>query len=74
MSTIQKPPLPDATAVSLRHKQDMVDVIASLLPAGSASRARAEAAALAVDGAIVRAQMGDAASALAGLQRLLTAL
>ncbi len=66
--------LPDATAVSLRHKQDMVDVIASLLPAGSASRARAEAAALAVDGAIVRAQMGDAASALAGLQRLLTAL
>lgn len=66
--------LSDATAVSLRHKQDMVDVIAGLLPAGGARQARAEATALAVDGAIVRAQMGDAAGALAGLQRLLAVL
>lgn len=66
--------LPDATAISLRHKQDMVDVIASLLPASPAQQARAEAAALAVDGAIVRAQMGDAAGALAGLRRLLAAI
>lgn len=66
--------LPDATAISRRHKQDMVQVIAGLLPATPEGRDAAEAAALAVDGAIVRAQMGDVKAALAGLRRLLRAL
>lgn len=60
--------------VAARHKQDMVDVIAALLPHGAHQAATAQAAALAVDGAIVRAQMGDAAGAAAGLRRLLSAL
>ncbi len=60
--------------VAARHKQDMVDVIADLLPAGTQQTARAQAAALAVDGAIVRAQMGDAAGAGDGLRRLLDSL
>ena len=60
--------------VCARHKQDMTDVIAALLPAGAQRAARAQDAALAVDGAIVRAQMGDAAQAVAGLRRLLANL
>lgn len=60
--------------VAARHKQDMVDVIAALLHGGTQREARAQAAALAVDGAIVRAQMGDAAGATAGLRRLLSDL
>jgi len=65
--------LPDAVAASRRHKQDMVAVIAELLPAGAQRQGMAEAAALAVDGAIVRAQMGAPVEACAGLRRLLTA-
>ena len=52
----------------------MEQVIADLLPAGAQRAERAEAAALAVDGAIVRGQMSGAASALSGLRRLLEAL
>jgi hypothetical protein len=56
----------------------MVEVIAGLLPAGSASRmALAQAAALGVDGAIVKAQMGGPAlarEAVDDLRRLLEAL
>ena len=62
------------TQVCARHKQDMTDVIAALLPAGSQRHARAQDAALAVDGAIVRAQMGDVAGAAAGIRRLLANL
>lgn len=60
--------------VCMRHKQDMVGVIAALLPAGAKRDAQALDAALAADGAIVRAQMGDAARAVAGLRRLLANL
>jgi len=63
-----------ATQLAARHKQDMVDVIAGLVPGGSDQGAVALAAATAVDGAIVRAQMGDAMGAAASLRRLLSDL
>jgi hypothetical protein len=60
------------------HKREMVEVIAGLLPAAMPARmALAQAAALGVDGAIVKAQMGDAAlarEAVDDLRRLLQAL
>jgi AcrR family transcriptional regulator len=56
------------------HKQHMQQVIADLLPAGPNQASTAGAAALAVDGAIVRAQMEGVEAALAGLRRLLEAL
>jgi AcrR family transcriptional regulator len=66
--------LPDATVIAHRHKEEMVQVIADLLPAGPGRSSRAQAAALAVDGAIVRAQMNGQAAALDGLRALLEAL
>lgn len=60
------------------HKREMVEVIAGLLPpALPAGMALAQAAALGVDGAIVKAQMGGAAmahEAVDDLRRLLEAL
>ncbi|MBW8714540.1 MAG: TetR/AcrR family transcriptional regulator [Variovorax paradoxus] len=60
------------------HKREMVEVIAGLLPAALPARmALAQAAALGVDGAIVKAQMGGAAlarEAVDDLRRLLEAL
>jgi AcrR family transcriptional regulator len=59
------------------HKREMVDVIAGLLPDGPQRVSIAQAAALGVDGAIVKAQMGGAAlarEATADLRRLLEAL
>ncbi|MGJ7562698.1 TetR/AcrR family transcriptional regulator [Variovorax sp. GB1R11] len=60
------------------HKREMVEVIAGLLPARLPGRmALAQAAGLGVDGAIVKAQMGDAAEAreaVDDLRRLLEAL
>ncbi len=49
--------LPGVLQIAQRHKQEMPQVIAELLPAGPAQATVAGAAALAVDGAIVRAQM-----------------
>lgn len=56
------------------HKQDMLQVIADLLPSSPNQAATAGAAALAVDGTIVRAQMEGSEAALAGLRQLLSAL
>jgi AcrR family transcriptional regulator len=60
------------------HKREMVEVIAGLLPGDPSSRmGLAQAAALGVDGAIVKAQMGDMAlahEAVDDLRRLLAAL
>ncbi|MBT2333681.1 TetR/AcrR family transcriptional regulator [Variovorax paradoxus] len=60
------------------HKREMVEVIAGLLSAASPARmALAQAAALGVDGAIVKAQMGNAAlarEAVDDLRHLLEAL
>jgi AcrR family transcriptional regulator len=66
--------LPDSAAIAQKHKQEMEQVIADLLPAGPARASQAQAAALAVDGAIVRAQMSGAQSAAGGLRSLLEAL
>ena len=60
------------------HKREMVEVIAGLLPAQLPARmALAQAAGLGIDGAIIKAQMGDAAlahKAVDDLRRLLEAL
>ncbi|MCR6479357.1 TetR/AcrR family transcriptional regulator [Variovorax sp. ZS18.2.2] len=60
------------------HKREMVEVIAGLLPAQVTARvALAQAAGIGVDGAIIKAQMGDAAvvrEAVDDLRRLLEAL
>lgn len=64
--------LPAVVDSSRQHKQAMTEVIASLLPPSEQRSADAEAIALAVDGAIVRAQAAaDPATALAALGRLL---
>ncbi|MGZ4960172.1 MAG: TetR/AcrR family transcriptional regulator [Methylomonas sp.] len=49
--------LPDVVDISSKHKQDMVQVIAGLLPNGESRLRLADAAAIAIDGAIVRAQL-----------------
>jgi AcrR family transcriptional regulator len=66
--------LADVVAIAQRHKEDMVQVIAELLPPGAQREAKARAAGLAVDGAIVRAQMDGGAAALDSLRGLLAAL
>ncbi len=68
--------LPDAIAIAAAHKQDMARAICELLPRRDDAMSLAEAAALAVDGAIVRAQTEgpEAPIALEGLTRLLAAV
>jgi AcrR family transcriptional regulator len=66
--------LPDAMAIARRHKNDMTRAIGDLLPDSSSRRAHAQAAALAVDGAIIRAQMYGAKDALGSLRLLVQAL
>ncbi|CAA2102801.1 TetR/AcrR family transcriptional regulator [Variovorax paradoxus] len=66
-----------ASDIAREHKREMVEVIAGLLPEGPWRMAVAQAAALGVDGAIVKAQMGGAAQAqeaVDDLRRLLQAL
>jgi len=50
------PLLPEVLAISRSHKREMADTIASLLPASRQREQDAQAIALLVDGAIVRAQ------------------
>jgi AcrR family transcriptional regulator len=70
--------LPDVAGIAQRHKQDMERVIADLLPDSPRKSAIAHAAAVAVDGAIVQAQIGaeagGAKQALDGLEMLLKGL
>ena len=67
--------MPEVVAISASHKQDMTDAIAALLPASRHRAKDADAAAMAVDGAIIRAQIGEAPeAALKTLRVLLTAL
>lgn len=49
--------LPEVVALSQRHKDEMLAAIAGLLPASKRRMSIARCAAMAVDGAIVRAQM-----------------
>ncbi len=67
--------LPDAADIARRHKAQMTDAIAALLPPSSGRERIALAAAVAVDGAIVRAQTdGAPQGALAALALLLAVL
>lgn len=69
--------LPDAIAIAARHKAEMIAEIENMLPQDQTDRAIvAQAAALAADGAIVRAQTSKAASddAVASLRHVLRAL
>ncbi|HSI60647.1 MAG TPA: TetR/AcrR family transcriptional regulator [Ideonella sp.] len=67
--------LPEVVAISRRHKRDMTDAIATLLPASRQREPDAQAVALLVDGAIVRAQCEEAPEAvLKTLARLLKPL
>jgi AcrR family transcriptional regulator len=72
--------LPEAVGISRAHKDEMTDVILQLLPTGPRREALAQGAALAFDGAIVRAQMAAdtnerraAAETLRGVLRALVA-
>lgn len=61
--------------VSLRHKQGMINAITALLPPGKKSAGIAQAAAMAIDGAIIRAQMEKKpGTALAVFETILRAL
>lgn len=67
--------LPEVAVISRRHKQDMVAVIAALLPPSKQRDRDAQAIALAVDGAIIRAQFDQAPdAALLVLERILKSL
>ncbi len=72
--------LPGTAGVARAHKEEMTEVIAQLLPDGPDRQALAQGAALAFDGAIVRAQMAasaaerrSAADALRGVLHALAA-
>jgi len=67
--------LPEVVAISQRHKQDMLAAIATLLPPSKQRDRDAQAIALAVDGAIIRAQFDQAPdAALQSLERILKSL
>lgn len=63
--------LPEVVEIARRHKQDMADAITRLLPASRQRKRQAMDLALAVDGAIVRAQFDQGPqAALASLERI----
>lgn len=67
--------MPEVVDISRRHKQEMGAVIASLLPPSRQREQDAEAVALAVDGAIIRAQFDQTPdAALRALNRVLKSL
>lgn len=68
--------VPSITGIALQHKQELRDAIAGLLPTNAAASDIAWAATLALDGAIVNAQLGGSSTeaALLGLQNLLHSL
>ncbi|MBB5189370.1 AcrR family transcriptional regulator [Silvimonas terrae] len=66
--------LPDAADIARRHKAQMTEAIAALLPPSSGRERIALAAAVAVDGAIVRAQTDGAPQAALDALALLLAV
>lgn len=69
------PVQPGVLEAARSHKREMTEALAALLAAGRGRAMQARAMALAVDGAIVRAQMlASPEDALASLSLLLTAL
>ena len=68
--------VPAIAAIALQHKQELHRAIADLLPANAVASEIAWAATLALDGAIVNAQLGGSSrkAALLGLETLIRAL
>ncbi|WP_374564035.1 TetR/AcrR family transcriptional regulator [Ideonella sp.] len=67
--------LPAVVEMARRHKQDVADVVAGLLPPGRLRARNARALVLAMDGAIVQAQFqAESGEVLKGLECLVTAL
>jgi AcrR family transcriptional regulator len=67
--------LPEAVDIAVQHKQEMAAIIAALLPPSRKRMATAKAIALAVDGAIVQAQIQQSPDeSLRALERVVTAL
>ena len=67
--------LPDVIEIARSHKQDMTAAIAAVLPKSRQRAQIAQAVALAIDGAIVRAQFDPSPNAaLAALRRIINAL
>ncbi|QEL55063.1 TetR/AcrR family transcriptional regulator [Chromobacterium paludis] len=68
-------PEPSVAAAARRHKAEMRQAIAERLPEGAGQAEMADMLSLAVDGAIVRAQMdGQADAALAALESMIRKL
>ena len=67
--------LSEVVRIARRHKQEMTNAIASLLPVSARRKQDTQAIALAVDGAIVRAQYDETPdAALKALSRLLKSI
>ncbi|RIK98672.1 MAG: TetR/AcrR family transcriptional regulator [Proteobacteria bacterium] len=68
--------VPTVAGIAARHKTEVRDAIATLLPADETARDMAWAATLALDGAVANAQsgIGSAEASLKGLRDLLEAL
>ncbi|HWY97240.1 MAG TPA: TetR/AcrR family transcriptional regulator [Steroidobacteraceae bacterium] len=67
--------LSEVVKIARRHKQEMTNAIASLLPVSARRKQDTQAVALAVDGAIVRAQFDETPdAALKALSRLLNSI
>lgn len=67
--------LPEVAEIATRHKNEVMEIIARLLPESPDRQGSALAIAVALDGAILRAQMEKAPkSALAALETLLKAI
>lgn len=67
--------MPEVIEITRQHKQEMTAVIASVLPPSRLRLRDAQAIALAVDGAIIRAQFDEMPDdALLGLERILKSL
>jgi AcrR family transcriptional regulator len=67
--------LPDVVEIARSHKQDMAAAIAAVLPPSRQRAKIAQAVALAIDGAIVRAQFDSSPdAALSALDRIINSL
>lgn len=67
--------LPEVADIAKRHKDEVAEIVARLLPESEDRRGRALAIAVALDGAILRTQMEkNAVAALDALNRILRAL
>ncbi len=65
--------LPEVVQITQRHKQEMTSAIENLLPTSKYRQRNAQAIALAIDGAIIRAQIDQSPDvALSALDKLLT--